>query len=122
MTISDGVTSIGNQAFENCWDLTKVTIGNGVTSIGDYAFDNCDSLAEVIISNSVTEIGKDAFDDCIIQVLYCYATTPPTLYHYKNPFYSGATLGATLYVPARCGSAYKTSDWGDVFKKIIEMD
>lgn len=122
VTIGDGVTSIGNQAFENCWDLTKVTIGNGVTSIGDYAFRNCDSLAEVTIGNGITEIGEDAFDDCIIQVLYCYATTPPTLYHYKNPFYGGATLGATLYVPARCGSAYKTSDWGDVFKKIIEMD
>ena len=32
------VTSIGNNAFENCGGLTSITIGNSVTSIGDYAF------------------------------------------------------------------------------------
>lgn len=33
------VTSIGDDAFWDCDSLTSLTIGNGVTSIGDYAFE-----------------------------------------------------------------------------------
>lgn len=35
------VTSIGENAFRNCWDLTSVTIPNSVTSIGEGAFADC---------------------------------------------------------------------------------
>ena len=27
-----------------------------------------------------------------------------------------------LHVPERCGSAYKSSDWGSYFMNIVEMD
>ena len=60
-TIPDGVTSIGNCAFQNCDDLTSVDIPNGVTNIGDYAFYDCDGLASVTIPGSVTHIGNNAF-------------------------------------------------------------
>ena len=58
------VTSIGEQAFGNCWGLTSVTIGNSVTSIGERAFRNCSGLTSVTIGNSVTYIGGGAFDGC----------------------------------------------------------
>ena len=38
-----------------------VVIPEGVTSIGEHAFDNCRSLISVTIPNSVTSIGKYAF-------------------------------------------------------------
>ncbi|MCR4660363.1 MAG: leucine-rich repeat protein [Bacteroidales bacterium] len=62
--IGDNVTSIRNNAFRVCWDLTSVTIGNSVTSIGDEAFYNCSGLTSVIIPNSVTSIGYKAFQKC----------------------------------------------------------
>ena len=62
--IGNGVTNIGNYAFENCSNLISVTIPNSVTSIGEYAFENCSSLPSVVIPNSVTSIGISAFEGC----------------------------------------------------------
>ena len=59
--IENGVTSIGNSAFESCRSLTSITIPNSVTSIGCRAFGNCTSLTSITIPNCVTSIGRDAF-------------------------------------------------------------
>ena len=59
------VTSIGDKAFYDCYQLTSVTIPNSVTSIGESAFYNCNNLTSVTIPNSVTSIGNGAFSGCI---------------------------------------------------------
>ncbi|MGN1234590.1 MAG: leucine-rich repeat domain-containing protein, partial [Christensenellaceae bacterium] len=64
VTMSDGVTSIGEYAFGNCEAMENVTIGSGVTSIGDYAFSQCASLTSVTIPDSVISIGEYAFGWC----------------------------------------------------------
>ena len=59
--IPDGVTSIGNYAFHDCSNLTRVTIPDSVTYIGSYAFLNCNNLTSITIPDSVTSIGDRAF-------------------------------------------------------------
>ena len=62
--IKNGVTSIGNCAFDGCSSLTSATIPNSVTGIGNWAFYGCSSLTSATIPDSVTSIGEDAFNGC----------------------------------------------------------
>lgn len=62
--IEDGVTSIGNWAFNDCVSMTSVSIGNSVTRIGERAFGYCCSMVSVTIPESVTTICDDAFYRC----------------------------------------------------------
>ncbi|MBQ3710196.1 MAG: leucine-rich repeat domain-containing protein [Bacteroidales bacterium] len=62
--IPNSVTSIGNSAFSGCTRLTSVTIPNSVTSIENYAFYGCAGLTSVTIPNSVTSIGGNVFNGC----------------------------------------------------------
>jgi hypothetical protein len=64
VTIPNGVTSIGDYAFDGCTSLTSITIGSGVTSIGYCAFNECTSLTSITIPASVTSIGGQAFIEC----------------------------------------------------------
>ena len=64
VVISEGVTNIGDYAFDYCTGLTSITIPSGVTSIGESAFRSCDSLTSITIPDSVTSIGERAFFYC----------------------------------------------------------
>lgn len=64
IVIDEGITSIGDEAFSDCNELTSVIIPNSVTSIGNWVFDGCYGLTNVAIPNSVTSIGHGAFYCC----------------------------------------------------------
>ena len=44
--------------------IKKVVIENGVTNIGDHAFDDCSNISSIIIPNSVTSIGYGVLSGC----------------------------------------------------------
>ena len=64
VSLPEGLTSIGNYAFQYCSSLTSITIPNSVTSIGESTFRNCSALTSITIPNSVTSIGYAAFEYC----------------------------------------------------------
>ena len=63
--IENGITRIGNCAFQGCGSLTSTTldIPNSVISIGEQAFYGC-NLTAITLPNSVTHIEAKAFYGC----------------------------------------------------------
>lgn len=68
LTISEGVSSIGDGAFNDNLNLeSTLTIPPKIKYIGNDAFNNCPNLKGVIdLPNSVEYIGNNAFNECDI--------------------------------------------------------
>lgn len=62
--IDSGITSIGDNAFAQCKEVTSVDIPDTVTAIGKAAFYGCNSLEEILIGNNIIVVGDHAFFDC----------------------------------------------------------
>lgn len=62
--ISDGITSVGGNAFRNCNKLESVDLGENIESIGECAFADCDMLKHIDFSEELSSIGKNAFYHC----------------------------------------------------------
>ena len=73
ISIPDSITSIGDEAFYYCDNLTNLTIPDSVISIGYMAFYGCSSLTSITIPDSVTSIGDEAFLGCssLTSIYYC---------------------------------------------------
>ena len=100
LTIPNSVTSIGNSAFKYCTGFTgSLTIGNSVTTIGSYAFYYCTGLTgSLTIPNSVTSIGSYAFNSC--SGLTGSLTIPNSVTTIGSyAFYSCSGLTGSLTIP-----------------------
>ena len=64
VTISEGVTSVGDLTFYDCQSLTGVTLPDSLRSIGEIAFAQCTALTNVYSGNGLEIIGRSAFEEC----------------------------------------------------------
>ena len=90
-------TSIGECAFNQCFNLSSINIPNTVTSISAYAFQNNYALTSIIIPKELTSLGNNAFKSCNALTIYAEAsnkssgwqtnwnsTKCPVVWDYKN--------------------------------------
>ena len=63
-TVCESVQFIGENAFENCTDLTSITLPKQLLGIGAFAFSECERLEKIEIPESVQSIGLYAFFAC----------------------------------------------------------
>ncbi|MBQ9521358.1 MAG: leucine-rich repeat protein [Oscillospiraceae bacterium] len=62
--IGEGVTHVGDYAFQQCYSLTDVSLPSTLTSVGNYAFETCGCLTNVNFPSSLESIGSYAFYNC----------------------------------------------------------
>ena len=62
--IPDGVTSIADNAFKNCTNLTSVILPKSVTTLGINCFYGCSALSSVVLSSALTSIADYTFYGC----------------------------------------------------------
>ena len=145
LTVAEGVTKIGDNAFDSCTELesvvwnaekcanfvtnsyapfydicsniTSFTFGDSVQHIPAYLCYGMGKLTSVIIPNSVTSIGKSAFYKCSSLIsITCEAETPPTVG--SDAFYK--VFESIVYVPCGCVEAYKAANGWKNFTNIQE--
>ena len=135
-TFPYGITKIGNTIAQGAANLNRVTISEGVTEIGEYAFSQkrffnsnafevvlpstlkiigksaftANNLTTITIPANVTSIGSYAFsDNSNLTEIYCVAVNPPV----GGDSMFGDTT-APIYVPTTSVEAYKAADyWKD---------
>ena len=94
--IPEGVTAIGEHAFEYCTSLVYVDIPNSVIEISSRAFSNCSSLVFVAIPNGVTTIEFSAFE-------YCTSLTsvviPNSVTHIEDGAFACCTSLTSVVIP-----------------------
>ena len=86
--VGEGVTSIGDHAFSDCMNLSKLVLPSTLTEIGDYAVDTALQLHTLVVPASVQTMGT-------IQCL-CFNVLlqgpPPQFTHSSQPPYSSFPL------------------------------
>jgi hypothetical protein len=144
------VTTIGAWAFHHCYGLLSVTIPNGVTSIGDGAFQGCTSLTTINfnatdctsmgsssnpvfqfcsslitlnVGGNVTRTPANAFYNCFnLQHIYVNRVSPPIAVN--NSTFVGINKNTcTLHVPAGSQYAYSIADgWNEFFNIVDDLE
>lgn len=85
VTLEEGVTEIGNEAFRDCSSLESVIIPSTVTRIGEHAFNGCTSILTLTIPSTVNSIGSFGLNG-IRNAVISDSAEPLDYEFYNNPF------------------------------------
>lgn len=84
LTIDEGITSIGENAFDRCHNLEVAILPEGLEVIHEEAFAFCTSLTTMVIPSTVTEIQAHAFWECTgVTDVYFLMTDAQQLYYFN---------------------------------------
>ena len=107
--VIDFCQQIPNLFLRGLTQLTSVTISNGVTSVGDFAFQNCTNLRTLIFPDSVVSMGPNVFTGCSkIQTLRLSANSSAV---YRGEF-DGLVNLRSVFMPSASG----VDMLGDLFR------
>ena len=71
MTVSQGVTTIEAEAFENNAGYLAVVLPEGVETVGERAFAGCENLWKVDLPDSLVSFSGDALEGCGNVTVFC---------------------------------------------------
>ncbi len=125
VSVAEGVTSLGNEAFDFCINLSSVSLPESLTGIGDHAFRSCRFLQKLTLPDGLLTIGEGAFSLCA-KLRLTSGTFPSHLTSISADAFANCNLNEALELPSSITSVgesafYKTAitqisiDGKDVF-------
>ncbi|MGN0638771.1 MAG: leucine-rich repeat protein [Huintestinicola sp.] len=106
ITIPNSVKYIGIGAFSGCNGLTSITIPDSVTAISDKTFYSCKNLTSITIPDSVTAIGDKAIHSCISLKS---VTIPDSVKSIGDSAFSGCSSLTSITIPDSVTSIGKSA-------------
>lgn len=80
VVIPEGITAIGNRAFDNCSALKVIKLPESLRMIGRGCFSGCSRLPMILIPEKVESIGARAFEYCnTLSILFESSSLPENL-------------------------------------------
>lgn len=62
--LSDGVISVGREAFAYCSGIKELDLGNSLETVGQWSFNYCSGITRLTIPASLTSFGFEGFVNC----------------------------------------------------------
>ncbi len=110
LTVPDGVTSIGIDAFSHS-AVTAVTLPASLTTLQNFAFYDCRNLTTVTLNEGLEYIGIKAFACTAISEI----TIPASVVTIDENAFAECAEGFTIYAPSGSAAEAYASDYGISF-------
>ena len=101
--------------------FSELVIPDGVTTIGDYAFDYCELLEKVVLGKGINSIGEFVFDGCRRLTTVVSHIPAERLFEINDNVFGNISEDCVLYIPKGAKAVYKKTLGWDKFTKIVEM-
>lgn len=121
LSIPEGVTGLGDYAFNGCAGLVSVAMPASLKEIGHRVFRDCPDLKRAKIGPGVEKIGGSVFYGCkALEELEVENPVPPVLYELSFTQEQYSTL--PVFVPLGAEPAYRSAAYWMQFEKLKERD
>ena len=96
-TVPSMVTSISNNCFHQCKQLTSISIPSTVKILGQFCFIECISLKSIVLPDSITELQQSTFAKCsTLQTI----TLPSNLKRIRNRCFAECKSMKSIQLPS----------------------
>lgn len=123
---ANNLKTIGESAFNFAKNLKSIIIPEGVTSIGDDAFARCYELTYIELPSTISVLGRSlCSSNSNLETFIIHDETPANMsVSFSYTYFLNCNKLEGVYVPSTSVEAYKTawSDYADLIKSIDELE